>query len=141
MTFWLWIIVLIGALIAEIMTVSALISIWFAVGAVAALLAMQLGLSFMWQVIVFFVVSLLFVLTCRPLAKKYLRGNIVATNADRVIGLHTNLLETITSEQWGTVKLQGAQWHAVSLDGETIEKDSLVEVLAIEGSKVIVKKI
>lgn len=141
MTFWLWIIVLIGAVIAEIMTVSALISIWFAVGAVAALLAMQLGLSFMWQVIVFFVVSLLFVLTCRPLAKKYLRGNIVATNADRVIGLHTNLLETITSEQWGTVKLQGAQWHAVSLDGETIEKDSLVEVLAIEGSKVIVKKI
>lgn len=141
MTFWLWIIVLIGSVVFEMLTVSALISIWFAPGAVAALIAMQLGLNFMWQVIIFFAVSLLFILTCRPLAKKYLRGNIVATNADRVIGLHTNLLETITSDKWGTVKLQGAQWHAVSLDGETIEKDSLVEVLAIEGSKVIVKKI
>jgi membrane protein implicated in regulation of membrane protease activity len=128
MEFWLWICVLVGSVILEFVTVSALISIWFSVGAIGALIVMEIGLPFVWQVSVFFVISILFIIVCRPMATKYLRGNIVPTNADRVIGQQAKLLEAITPDQWGLVKIQGAEWH-------------LVEVLSIEGSKVIVKKI
>ncbi|MFV0550923.1 MAG: NfeD family protein [Anaerorhabdus sp.] len=141
MEFWLWICVLVGSVILEFVTVSALISIWFSVGAIGALIVMEIGLPFVWQVSVFFVISILFIIVCRPMATKYLRGNIVPTNADRVLGQQAKLLEAITPDQWGLVKIQGVEWHAVSSDGKSIDKGVLVEVLSIEGSKVIVKKI
>ncbi|MEA4874567.1 NfeD family protein [Anaerorhabdus sp.] len=141
MEFWLWICVLVGSVILEFVTVSALISIWFSVGAIGALIVMEIGLPFVWQVSVFFVISILFIIVCRPMATKYLRGNIVPTNADRVIGQQAKLLEAITPDQWGLVKIQGVEWHAISSDTKSIEKGVLVEVLSIEGSKVIVKKI
>lgn len=141
MEFWLWISILIGSIVLEIITVSQLITIWFAVGALGALIALECGVPLIGQMIIFFVVSVLFILTCRPIAKKYLRGNIVPTNADRVVGQQAKLLESITDEHWGLVKIQGAEWHAVSVDGKMIEKDHVIEVLAIEGSKLIVKKI
>lgn len=141
MEFWLWICVLVGSVILEFITVSALISIWFAVGAIAALIVMEIGLPFVWQVGVFFVISILFIIVCRPMATKYLRGNIVPTNADRVIGQQGKLLEAITPDQWGLVKVQGAEWHAISSDGKSIDKGDVIEVLGIEGSKVIVRKI
>lgn len=141
MEFWLWIFILIGSIILEIITVSQLITIWFAAGALGALIAMQLGVPLIGQMIIFFVVSVLFILTCRPIAKKYLRGNIVPTNADRVIGQQAKLLESITEEHWGLVKIQGAEWHVVSIDGKLIDENHVIEVVAIEGSKLIVKKI
>lgn len=141
MEFWLWIFVLVGAVILELITVSALVSIWFAIGAVAALIAMQLGIGFGWQIVIFFIVTFLFIGLCRPLAAKYLRGNIIPTNADRVIGQQAKLLEPITEDKWGLVKIQGVEWHAVSYDKSEIPAGCLIEVLGIEGSKVIVKKI
>lgn len=141
MGFWLWIFVLVSAVVLELLTASALVSIWFAAGAVAALIALQLGLAFGWQILIFFIVTGLFIGLCRPIATKYLRGNIVPTNADRVIGRQAKLLESISNEQWGLVKIQGVEWHAIALGNEIIEAGDLVEVLGIEGSKVIVKKI
>lgn len=141
MEFWLWIIILIGSVVLEIITVSQLITIWFAAGAIGGLIALQLGVPIFGQMIVFFVVSFLFIATCRPLAKKYLRGNIVPTNADRVIGEQAKIIEPITESQWGLVKIKGTEWHAVSIDNKPINTDQTIEVVAIEGSKLIVKKI
>lgn len=141
MEFWLWIFVLVGTLILELLTVSALVSVWFSVGAIAALITLQLGFAFGFQVFVFFVVSCLFIVLCRPVATKYLRGNTIPTNADRVIGQQTKVLEAITEDKWGLVKIQGVEWHAVSFDKQDIAVGELIEVLSIEGSKVIVKKI
>ncbi len=137
----LWIIIFVFAIALEAIAATDLSSIWFSVGAIAALIAMQMGLSFAWQAVIFFVVSLTFIIVCRPIVKKYMKTNFIPTNADRVIGQQARLISPITSDTWGSVKIQGVEWHSVSVDGNEIAQGELVEVLAIDGSKVIVKKI
>ena len=80
---WLIILVLFG--IGEAVTVG-LTSIWFALGALGALIVSQLGLGFWPQIITFIVLSALSMLLVRPFAKKFLRPGYSPTNADRVIG-------------------------------------------------------
>ncbi|MFR6186230.1 MAG: NfeD family protein [Lawsonibacter sp.] len=67
---WLIILVLFG--IGEAVTVG-LTSIWFALGALGALIVSQLGLGFWPQIITFIVLSALSMLLVRPFAKKFLR--------------------------------------------------------------------
>lgn len=69
------------------------------------------------------------------------RGNRIATNMDRFIGKQAKLNKEITEFSWGEVKIDGIVWNVTTIDGSFIEKEKLVEVLAIEGSKLIVKEI
>lgn len=135
-----WTIVLVIAIIVEAITID-LVSIWFGVGAIAALIGEAVGLSQMIQVILFTVVSIICIILTRPLSKKYLRGNTVRTNYDRVIGKHCLVTETITADNKGEVKVMGTLWMATSLNNETIEAGQYAEVISIEGAHVIVKKI
>lgn len=82
MLFWLWICVLVGAVILEVVTATSLISIWFAVGSVFGLIANQLNLNFGIQVVIFLVTSILSIVIVRPYVYKYVKQNTVATNAD-----------------------------------------------------------
>ncbi len=139
--FWLWFSICITSIVLEVATASTLVSIWFALGAVFALGAAMLSLSFAVQVLVFFAVSIILFVTIRPIFANSMRGNQVATNADRLITARVPLLKTIHEHQIGELKIQGLIWNAVSVDSKTIEKGEIVEILAIEGSKLIVKKI
>ena len=141
MLFWLWIILLIASVVVEVMTATSLVSIWFALGALAGLIANQLNLTFFWQVFFFFAVSLISLLALRPIATKYLRGNIVPTNADRLIGMQTTLLKETKMDQYGEVKINGITWNAVSVDNAHISEGSIVCIVALSGSKLIIKKI
>ena len=80
---WLIILVLFG--IGEAVTVG-LTSIWFALGALGALIVSQLGLGFWPQIITFLILSALSMLLVRPFAKKVLQPGYSPTNADRIIG-------------------------------------------------------
>lgn len=141
MYFWLWIGVLIGSVLLEVLTASALICIWFAPGALAGLIANQLNLSFTVQIILFFTISILSFVIIRPMAKEYLRGNIIATNADRVIGKHSRLIKAYLDGNYGEVRINGVIWNVISNDGKDISEGSLVEILSIDGTKLIVRKI
>lgn len=135
-----WTIVLVISVIVEAITVD-LVSIWFGLGAVAALIGEACGLNQVIQVILFAIISIIAIVVTRPLAKKYLRGNIVKTNLDRVIGKHCLVTETITPDTRGEVKVMGSLWSATSLNNVTIEAGQYAEVVSIEGAHVIVKKI
>ncbi len=135
-----WTLVLVISVIVEAITID-LVSIWFAVGALIALIGEFLGLSQTLQIIVFVIVSLVCIFISRPLAKKYLRGNIVKTNLDRIIGKHCLVTETITADHKGEVKVMGNLWAATSLNNEKIQIGEYAEVVSIEGSHVIVKKL
>ncbi len=135
-----WTLVLVISVIVEAITID-LVSIWFAVGALIALIGEFLGLSQTLQIIVFVIVSLVCIFISRPLAKKYLRGNIVKTNLDRIIGKHCLATETITADHKGEVKVMGNLWAATSLNNEKIQIGEYAEVVSIEGSHVIVKKL
>lgn len=135
-----WTIVMVVAIVVEALTVD-LVSIWFAVGAGVALVTELMGLSQTIQIVLFAVVSIVCILVTRPLSKKYLRTNIIKTNLDRVIGEHCLVTETITPDENGEVKVMGQLWMASSVDNVVIEKGQQAEVVAIEGSHVIVKSI
>ena len=135
-----WCVVAVAVLLLEIATVGAMTSIWFTVGAVVALVLALLKLGTMIQIVAFVVVSVVALLTIRPLAANYLRGNVVATNYDSLIGTMVKVTKEITEDSWGEITVSGMTWSAVEVNHETVEVGSHVKVLAIEGAKVIVKK-
>lgn len=136
-----WIAISIGALLIELLTPSTLISIWFAVGGVIGAVASLVHLPVEVQIACFAIVSIVSMLIVRPIASRYLRGNTVATNADRFLGENAEVIQMIKKNEWGQVKVNNTIWHAVSIDGEEIEEHAMVKVLAIEGAKLLVRRI
>ena len=117
----------------------ALVTIWFALGAVAAAVAAQLGFSPVAQVGTFVIVSALFLCVTRPVLKKIAVKDPQKTNADRFIGgigIVTEPIDGINSS--GQVKVGGSVWSAVSESG-VIEKGEKVEVIRISGVRLVVR--
>lgn len=137
----IWIGIGLFALILEILTPTALVSIWISIGALAAWLCAALGLSWMLQVSICVIVSILFILIVRPFAVKYLRGNTIATNADRIIGETAIVIKEINGQHWGQVKVQGMVWSAVSHTQDVIQAGQKVRIIAIEGAKLLVSQL
>ncbi|MGN8967544.1 NfeD family protein [Intestinimonas sp. HCP28S3_D6] len=134
--FWLIAMVLFGVL--EAVTVG-LTSIWFALGALGALVAAAASAPVIVQIVVFLGVSFLTLLLVRPLAQRFVNDRKVATNADRVIGREAVVTEDIDNIQGkGRVSISGADWTARAEDDRPIPAGSTVRVLRIEGVKVIV---
>lgn len=135
-----WIIVLGLTILGEVMTLGNLVTIWFTFGALAALLVNVMNLNLTVQIIVFSLVSIASLVFVRPMARRILQGTLESTNADRFIGKVYKLDESITTEKWGLVDINGTEWSATTANNRPISKGSLVEVERIEGVKLIVKE-
>lgn len=136
-----WIFIIISTLIAEIATVG-LVSLWFTVGGICALICNLLKLSVVIQWVVFIVVSVLGLLLFRSFWVNKMKKEIVPTNADANIGKEVIVTEDIDNLLFkGEVKVNGQLWSAQSLDGEKIDKNSKVVIRRIEGNKVFVEKL
>lgn len=138
--FIMWAAALIVLLIVEGLT-AQLVTIWFAAGALVAMIAAALGAPLWLQFTLFAVVSIVTLVATRPLAKKINHRVKEPLNADRVIGMEGIVVEKIDNiEAKGLVKVDGADWTARSSDGEKIESGAAVIVEKIEGVKVIVRR-
>ena len=132
----LWLALFVVFLIVEAGTV-ALVSIWFALGALAALVSCALGAEMWLQITVFLVVSLVLL----ALLWKRVRSKLTTTktNVDSVIGAEGYVTETVDNLSYtGRVKLGGITWAARSTSGAGIPVGTLVKVERIEGVKVFV---
>lgn len=136
-----WLIALIVLLAVEIATMG-LTTIWFAGGALVALIAALLGANIVVQVILFVAVSLILLIFTRPVAVKYLNNNAVKTNAEGLIGRTAKVIYTIDNvNSTGYASVDGQEWTARSEDnGVVIPEGTLVTIVRIEGVKLIVKK-
>jgi membrane protein implicated in regulation of membrane protease activity len=135
-----WAILGVALLIIESMTVS-LTSIWFALGAFSAMVLAIFALPFWAQVVSFLVVSVVMAIFTRPVFVKYLKIGTTKTNVDSLIGKEAIVTMVIEPFKTGQVKLNGQIWTALSENHEPIEVAQRVEVLRIEGVKLIVKEI
>ena len=134
-----WLVLLIGFIILEAACPFHLISIWFAVGALAAAVTAMLGGQLWLQAVVFAVVSSALLAALWPFVKKFLKPRLTKTNVDSVIGsegLVTADIDNITAQ--GQVKLGAMEWTARSTSGDPIAAGTLVRVDKIEGVKVFV---
>ena len=134
----IWLVAMIACIVLELSTVS-LTCIWFALGALAALLASLFHAPVWLQVVWFFVVSVLALLITRPLVKKFINGKTQPTNADMLIGQSCVVLEPISNlSETGAVKAGGKIWTARSIDGTVFAPGERVVIVRIEGVKLIV---
>ena len=134
-----WLVLLVGFIIAEAACPIHLISIWFAVGALAAAITAMLGGEIWLQALVFLVVSGALLAALWPFVKKVLNPHLAKTNVDSVIGTQGYVTEDINNlTANGQVKLGGMYWTARSADDRPIPAGTLVRVDHIEGVKVIV---
>ncbi len=137
----LWAVILVALIIIEAATVQ-LVTIWFAVGAFAALIAAIFDASVTLQIILFVAVSLIALTATRPIVKKRINQQSQPLNADRNIGKVAVVTEEIDNiKATGKVKINGMDWTARSEANEIIPADKEVEIVKIEGVKLIVKTI
>lgn len=119
-----------------------LVSIWFAGGSLAALIAASLGAPFWLQITLFVVVSGVLIALLRPLMRKVILPKKTATNADRHIGQVALVTEEIDNlRETGAVKLDGVVWTARSLSNHVIPVGTAISVRSIQGVKVIVEPV
>lgn len=135
----LWAVLTMGFLVLEGCTV-ALVSLWFALGSLAALVLSLLGAAFWLQALIFLAVSCGLLALLRPTLRKYVK--ITKTNVDSVpgtLGLVTEPIDNVNSQ--GQVKLGAMTWTARSTSGASISAGTQVVVDRVEGVKVFVTPI
>ncbi|MGN0427101.1 MAG: NfeD family protein [Agathobacter sp.] len=137
----LWLILLIVFIAVELFTVG-LTSIWFAAGALVALIIAACGGGFVFQLMAFLIVAFGALFATRPWAKKYINSRTQATNADSVIGTEVKVTERVSNiDQTGTVVAKGQEWTArAENDTMIFEQGELAKVVRIDGVKLILTK-
>ena len=137
-----WLVAMIVLLVIE-GVVPGLISIWFALGALAALVSALLHAPLWLQIVWFLVVSIAALALTRPLAKKYINAKTQPTNADMLIGKECVVRESIDNVLGaGAVSVDGKVWTArTENDDIKVPEGSRAVVVRIEGVKLIVKPV
>ena len=134
--FWLAVVILLS--IIEAATVD-IVTIWFIISGVATIVLSLFVDNFIIQMALFTLLGIILLITTRPLLKKTLKSKDVKTNFDRIIGMEGIVTEKITKNSIGEVKVDGKKWSAIS--DETLNEDTGVTILEIDGVKLKVKKV
>ena len=133
-----WLSVTILLCIIEGMTFG-LVCVWFAGGAVAALIMSAIGFNPFVQYVVFIVVSVLLLIFTRPILSKFLASRKTSTNSDRLIGKTGVVVMDIDPiSATGQVKVEGQIWSAKTEDSTKIAEGTEVDITDISGVKLIV---
>ena len=137
----LWFALLVIFIVVEAVTVN-MVSAWFAIGSLAALVTALVGGKMWLQVAMFLVVSAVALALLRPLAKKYFTPRITRTNVDALTGKTCLCVTAIDNlAGCGQVKIGDVEWSARSSDGEPIPVGTQVRIDRVEGVKVYVTPI
>ena len=138
----IWLVIFVVFLGIEIATLG-LTTIWFAGGALLAMLVAAIELPVYVQIPVFLIVSAVLLLFTRPLAMKYFNKERIRTNAESLVGETAVVTETINNiKGMGKAVINGQEWTArSSTDAVEIEKETKAVIVAIEGVKLIVQTV
>lgn len=137
----IWLSIFVLALIIESLS-PELVSMWFALGGIIALIISFIpGVAWWISIVVFVVVSATAIFTLRPILVKFMKRNEVSSNVDDLIHKKGLITKEASPTDHGEVKINGVIWTAVPEDeNETINQGTSVEVIRIEGNKLIVRK-
>ena len=138
----IWLAIFVLAIVIESLSAD-LVTIWFALGGMIALIISFIpGVSWWIELIVFMVISVVTLLCLRPVATRLLKRNIVNSNIDEMIHKKGKMIKACDEINHGEVKINGVVWTAISSDEhQTIKEGSVVEVLAVDGNKLVVKEV
>lgn len=138
----IWFGVMLIFLVVEAACPIHLVSIWFAAGALVAMIAAALHAQMWLQITLFIVVSAVLLASLWPFTRRFLKPKLAKTNVDAVIGQRGHVTEDIDNiDATGQVKLGGMYWTARSVSGQRIPKGTLVQVERIEGVRAFVSPV
>ena len=137
---YIWLGVVVLCLVIEFVTFE-LVSIWISVGAFVAMILALCGVSVEIQLVAAVVISVLCLVSLRKLAIKFLNRNKDKTNIDAMIGKRIKLITRTDEDELGSAKVSGVVWSVKEQNDGTIEKDEYAEVMAVDGNKLIVRKV
>ena len=136
---WLtWVIIIVILAIIEFATIN-LTTIWFILSGIVALIMSFFTDNLYLEFSVFVILGIILFFTTRPLLFKWLKVTPSKTNLDRVIGMTGKVTKEIVPNEIGEVKVDGKTWSAISK--ETIKDGELVEIIKIDGVKLLVTKV
>lgn len=139
MVWYAWIIVAIVLVIIEMLTLD-LVLIMLAGGSLATALAAALGVDdFIWQAVIWALVSLTLLFTLRRwmLHRLRERGTLVETNVNALSGKPGVTLSEVTPGG-GRIKFDGEVWTARTDQQLTIAVNTPIIVLAIDGATAVI---
>ena len=136
----IWLVIAILFAVFEVIT-PTLTLIWFSIGAIILIFLSNIIDSILIQIIVFSIISTLMLVIATKIFVKQDKNYKYNTNLQAIINKNGVVKESIYPNQIGIVVIEGESWSAISYDNKTIEKDKVVEILKIEGVKVVVKEI
>ena len=141
-TWIIWLALFVAMLAVEALG-PALVSVWFAFGAIVALIVSFIpGVAWWVEVVIFVVISLATLLALRPVLRRYFKRNNYNTNIDSFTGKRGYVIEDIEYLKPGAVKIGDVSWTAIPVDkNEKIFENEVIEVVAVNGNKLIVKKV
>ena len=134
--FYIWLFIAISLAILE-MTTTNLVSIWFIISSLVAMVTSLFIESITIQITIFVLLGLLLLLLTKNAMKKLIPEK-EKTNLDRIIGMKGIVTEKITKKTPGEVKVDGKLWTAIA--DETIPEESTVKILEINSTKLKVKR-
>lgn len=137
---WFWFGLVIIFTLIEVFTFG-LATIWFAIGALLMMFLSFFPVPFVWQVLLFLLISSLLLIFTRPIAVKKLKVGREKTNTDALIGLKALVVKDILEFDKGLVKVNGVEWSAKSIDNKPLLKDSTCVIEQIEGVTLWVRAI
>lgn len=136
---WLWFGLAALLLVGEVFTAGFFL-FWFSIGAATAGVMALLGISEVFQVIVFIVVSGVLFATGRKFANRVTTKQPPGIGADRFVGTAGIVLEEIDSiANTGRIRVGQDSWRAQSESGKVIPEGVTVKILRIDGTRAIVQ--
>lgn len=134
-----WLAAMVAFLIVEAACPIHLVSVWFAVGSLVAMVVSMLGGALWLQITLFCVVAGALLASLWPFIRKFLNPHLTKTNVDSVIGTQGVVTADIDNlNAVGQVKLAGMEWTARSTSGANIPAGTRIRVDRIEGVKAFV---
>ena len=135
---YVWLAVVVVSAIVEALTLQ-MVGIWFVVGGLVALILAACNVALEWQIIAWIIVSLILLLALRRLCLRFiLKKDNTRTNVDALVGVKVKLLaDAVDGTSEG--KIGDVVWTVVLQDSETAAAGDTVEVVEVQGNKLIAR--
>lgn len=136
----IWAIFAIVMIIAEAIT-SGFFLLFIGIGALPAAVAAALGLPPTLQFAVFVISSIILLVFCRRIVVRLSSGTSDNVGANRMMGRKGMVIETIDrARAKGKVRVDRDIWNAEPDSGDIISEGAWVEVVRVDGTRLIVKE-
>ncbi len=134
-----WVIIALVCGVVEILT-AGFWFLWLALAGLVTALFVGIGLlpGISGQIIAFSIITLALIVFTRPIVLRFIKTKDTHSNIKALIGQIGIVTSTITPHEYGQVKVNGEIWTAAAHD--TLEVDSRVKIMGIDGVKLLVEE-